>query len=271
MDTNIAENGAAFPMKTNCGLLLIGHGTHDFRGRDGFFTTVEQVADLLPDHPVDGCFLEAAAPDILTAMEAFADDELERVVAVPLLLFSAGHARHDIPAALQAAAKRTGLRVRQADVLGWHPEILQLSARRFQAAAGPDYDPDTTCWLFVGRGSKDVSATAAFHEFARRRREMTPVAQAENAFLALAEPRVEQVALQVSAGPYQRVIVQPHLLYPGSLLSRLREMVALQEAKGTRQQWVLADSLGCDRAVARAVVDRYRSALRDGSRRIGPG
>lgn len=251
-------------MQTNCGLLLIGHGTHDFRGREGFFTTLEQVALLVPDDPVDGCFLEAAAPDILTAMENLAEDGLERVVAVPLLLFAAGHARHDIPAALQAAASRTGLPVRQTDVLGWHPEILQLSARRFQAAAGPDYDPDSTCWLFVGRGSKDESATAAFHEFARRRRELTPVAQVETAFLAMAEPRLEEVAKRIAAGPYQRVIVQPHLLYPGSLLSRLREMVAVQELKGTRQQWILADCLGCDRGVARAVVDRYQSALSDG-------
>ena len=65
-------------MQHNCGLLLIGHGTHDFRGRDGFMTTLDQVADLLPDHPVDGCFLEAAAPDILTVLEAMAADGLER-------------------------------------------------------------------------------------------------------------------------------------------------------------------------------------------------
>jgi sirohydrochlorin ferrochelatase len=233
--------------------------------------TLDQVADLLPDHPVDGCFLEAAAPDILTVLEAMAADGLERVVAVPLLLFAAGHARHDIPQALEHAAARTGLQVRQADVLGWHPEVLQLSARRFGGAAGQDYDPDSTCWLFVGRGSNDDHATAAFHEFTRRRRELTPVAHLETAFLALAQPRVEEVAKRIASSSCERVVVQPHLLYPGSLLSRLRQIVAEQELSGSRQQWILADCLGCDRAIARAVVDRYQAALRDGGRRIGPG
>jgi sirohydrochlorin cobaltochelatase len=220
---------------------------------------------------VDGCFLEAAAPDILTVLEAMAADGLERVVAVPLILFAAGHARRDIPQALELAANRTGLRVRQADVLGWHPEVLQLSARRFQAAAGPDYDPDSTCWLFVGRGSNDDQATAAFHEFARRRSELTPLAHRETAFLALAQPLVEEVAKRMASSSYERVVLQPHLLYPGSLLSRLRQLVAVQELNRPRQQWILADCLGCDRAIARAVVDRFQAALRDGGRRIGQG
>ena len=241
---------------------MVGHGTHDERGQRDFWITVRQVAEELPDCVVEGCFLEAAAPDIPTALAGMAQRGLQDVVVVPLLLFSAGHARRDIPAAVARVAARTGIRVRQSDVLGCHPQVLQLSAERFLAAAGSDYAPETVLLLFVAHGSRDPAATAQSQRFVAQRVARTPVGQVVVAFLAMAEPRVEEVLAEITATEFGRVVVQPHLLYPGSLLSRLRRIVEMQDPGRLRpgrqrQQWILADCLGCDRAIARAVAGRF--------------
>jgi sirohydrochlorin cobaltochelatase len=242
-------------------LLVVGHGTHDDQGQQDFWITVRQVADELPQVVVEGCFLEAAAPDIGTALEGMAQRGLHDVVLAPLLLFSAGHAQRDIPAATARAVARTGIRVRQADVLGCHPLVLQLSAERFLAAAGADYASETVLLLFVARGSRDVTAAAEVQRLADQRVARTPVGRVVVAFLAMAEPRVEEVVAEIAATEFRQVIVQPHLLYPGALLSRLRRLVEMQDSGPTRQQWRLADCLGCDRAIARAVAGRFRETV----------
>ena len=90
------------------GLLVVGHGTPHDQGQQEFWTTVRQVAEELPETVVEGCFLEAAAPDIPTALQVLARQGLSEVVLVPLLLFSAGHAERDIPAVVLRAAADTG-------------------------------------------------------------------------------------------------------------------------------------------------------------------
>ncbi|MHB8973244.1 MAG: sirohydrochlorin chelatase [Pirellulaceae bacterium] len=267
-------------MRHSSGLLVVGHGTQDERGRRDFWITVRQVAEELPDCAVEGCFLEVAAPDmpdlpdIPTALDRLAQRGLRDIVIVPLLLFSAGHARRDIPAAVARAAARTGMRVRQSDVLGCHPQVLQLSAERFLAAVGADYAPESVLLLFVARGSRDPAATDQLQHFVTQRVARTPVGRVVVAFLAMAEPRVEDVLAEITATECARVVVQPHLLYPGSLLSRLRRIVAghapgrLPPAPGRpRQHWIWTDCLGCDRAIARAVAGRFRETA---SRPSGP-
>ncbi|MHB8866396.1 MAG: sirohydrochlorin chelatase [Pirellulaceae bacterium] len=254
-------------LRASSGLLVVGHGTHDDQGQRDFWVTLRQIAEELPDSVVEGCFLEGAAPDIATGLEEMARQGVRDVVVVPLLLFSAGHALHDIPALVASAATRTGIRVRQAEVLGCHPLILRLSAERFWAAVGSDYWPQSVLLLFVGRGSRDLAATAEVQRFVAQRVALTPVGRIVVAFLAMAEPRVEEVVAEITASEFERVVVQPHLLYPGALLSRLRSLVEMQERapdrQPGRQQWILADCLGCDRAVARAVVDRFLQSARE--------
>ncbi len=241
------------------GLLVIGHGTRSDQGRQYFWSTVNHVTEELPGTVVVGGFLEHHTPDIPMALQALARQGLSEVVLAPLLLCSAGHAERDIPAAARRGAAAVQLPVRQLDVLGCHPRILALSATRFRTALGPHDDPDNVLWLCVARGSSHASATAEMHRFVALRRTLTPVGTAALAFLNKAEPRVETVVSEIAASHYTTVIVQPHLLYPGRLLSRLHQLVTRQDRVHRRQRWILTDCLGCDRAIAQVVAERFRA------------
>lgn len=242
-------------------LLVVGHGTGDAQGQAEYQALMRRVVRLLPDVIVEGCFLELVEPSLPAALHDLERRGARQVIAVPLLLFEAGHAKRDIPFQAQQAVERGRLRVHVTPALKSHPRLLELSARRWYETVGTlGSSPDEHIWLFVGRGNRDAEATAGFHEFLARRRELTPVGEARGAFLAMAPPRVEAVMDELRNHPRKWVIVQPHLLFAGALLNRLADLVRARDRPGQRQRWLLTRHLGSDEYLAEAVADRFREA-----------
>ena len=102
------------------GVVVVGHGTADPVGAAETRKVVAQVDAILPNIPVELGFLEVIEPTIEMALGRLAAQGCKRVVALPILLFSAGHAKQDVPQSLREAATRYGLSVTQADPLGLH-------------------------------------------------------------------------------------------------------------------------------------------------------
>jgi sirohydrochlorin cobaltochelatase len=250
-------------------LLLIGHGTRNAAGTGQFLALAAYVAAQLAPVRVEPAFLELAEPTIEQAIERLAVAGVRQVVVVPLLLFAAGHAKRDIPAAIAAAAARRGMTTIQTEPLACEAQILKLSHLRYEEAITEKAAvlPEETCLLLVGRGSKDDSATAAMHEFARLRQEREGTA-VEVAFLAMAEPPLADQLSRLAASGYRRIVVQPHLLFQGELASSLAEQVAVVAARNSLQGWLLApllaDLAGAKGAgtglLGNVISERYRSA-----------
>lgn len=252
------------------GVLVVGHGTRSAAGIAEFHAVVEQLAARLQPTPVEPCFLELAEPTIAVGLERLHAREAEHIVVAPLLLFAAGHAKHDIPTAVAEAPTiaARGLRWTQSEPLGLHTRIVELSVRRFEealaapAAARGDAPPtdDETLLLLVGRGAGDCEAIAEFEKFAALRAAARPVGGLKIAYTALAEPLVEAALPQVAAGPFRRIVVQPHLLFTGELLHRLRRQVDAAAATTPAQQWFVTDHLGPHPWVVDALVERIAAA-----------
>lgn len=241
------------------GLLLIGHGTRDAEGTAAFLELARLVSAARPDIAVQPCFLELAQPDIPTGLADLVAQGVRPVTAVPLLLLAAGHAKRDIPQWLsQAAAAHRGLEWRLTGHLGCHPAVLDLSAQRFrEALAEAEPTPaDETLLLFVGRGSTDPEANAEMAQFCRLRWEQTPVGWYEICFTALAEPSLDRALEVVQRLPFRRVVVQPHLLFPGRLLDRVAAAVdQRRQIAGGGHQWLVTPPLGAASKLVEAVLD----------------
>jgi sirohydrochlorin ferrochelatase len=87
------------------GLLLVGHGTRNQRGLAEFRALVLLIAQSASDFEIESCFLELAQPDIPTAVGKLLAREIESIVVSPVLLFAAGHAKRDIPQAVEEALR----------------------------------------------------------------------------------------------------------------------------------------------------------------------
>ena len=244
----------------NSGLLLVGHGTRSSRGRDELLTTANAVGSRM-EIVVEPAFLELTEPTIDDAVTRLADRGVRRMTVMPLLLFAAGHAKRDIPRAAEMAAAKTGIAIdRVAPPLGCHQHIIELSARRFHDAVvdRAALTSADTCLVMVGRGSRDAEATSEMIRFTKLRTQRTPVARVETCFIAMAEPLFDDLlpALfdQFRAAP-RCIVVQPHLLFHGELLTRIAHDVERIAAKSAGVDWLVSAHLGADELLVRAVRD----------------
>lgn len=260
-----AERAYGSLPKRSRGVVVVGHGTADPVGAAETRDIAGLVARMLPDVAVELGFLEVIGPSIGDALERLATRGCTEVVAAPLLLFTAGHARRDVPEAVRDGAAKVGLTVRQSDALGCHPDILSLTrTRRLEALAMLDPVPDEDAVLLVvGRGSSDPTAHQQLHDFIMA----TGPTQSRVAFgfVAAARPTLAEAIADAAGGtgiggrPVRRVVVQPHLLFRG----HVEEQVTAAVDRGRREhpgiEWVQVQRLGADPLVAQAVVDRATS------------
>jgi len=241
-------------------LVIIGHGTRDPQGVAEFHQLVAQVAEAEPDWLVESCFLELAEPNVATGLDRAVERGARRVVALPLLLFAAGHAKRDIPELMAAAQRRhPGVTFHQAPHLGCHPQLVELSVERFRTV-GP-IDADSTLLLLIGRGSYEPTANAEMAQFARLRWEAAPVAWYEVGFTAMTEPKLERALAVAAMLPFSQVVVQPHLLFAGELVERIRAAVDATAAAYPAKAWSLADHLGPSPRLVPAVLERATAGL----------
>jgi sirohydrochlorin ferrochelatase len=207
-----------------------------------------------------GCFLELAEPCIETGVEQLAAGGCDRIVVLPLLLLAAGHAKQEIPAAIaNATREHPGIEFVLASHLGCDERMLRLSALRFKEAARDEepVDPQDTLWLMVGRGSRDAEQIAELERFVECRLRHTPVGQLRIAYLAMAEPRLDEALTEVAELRYHRVVVQPHLLFHGELLETVTAQVADMRLRWPQQQWLVAPHLGVADLLVQAMLERF--------------
>jgi sirohydrochlorin cobaltochelatase len=245
------------------GYLLVGHGTRNVAGQKQFQRVFSQFAERMAPELAELAFLELAEPDIPTAIGQLAARGATHLVTVPVLLFSAGHALQDIPHEVAAAAQEHGLDcIGQSAPLELSPSVLELSAFRFRQATCQTA-PTPSCFercegklcpqiglALIGRGSRSVDATEKMRQFARLRRQLTPVAELEVGFVFAQSLTVQECLQRMAASTCGTVVVQPHLLFEGELIEQLREQVADYAARYPSQRWVITGTLGTDFALA---------------------
>ncbi|MGW5612573.1 sirohydrochlorin chelatase [Streptomyces sp. NPDC003877] len=230
-------------------LLVIAHGSRDPRHAATVHALVRRVRALRPDVRVETGFLDFNVPSVQGVLESLAVQGVRDVVALPLLLTRAFHAKADIPAVLADAPSR--LRIRQAEVLGPSPLLLAALERRLYEAGLTPADKSSTGVVLASAGSTDPEAIAVIAEIAREWRH-TGWCAARPAFASASLPRTEDAVRELRALGCSRVAVAPYVLAPGFLPDRI--------ARGAAEADVLADVLGAAPEVARVVLERYEAA-----------
>ncbi|MCE2725759.1 MAG: hypothetical protein LW698_03145 [Planctomycetaceae bacterium] len=241
------------------GVIVIGHGTADATGAEETRRTAALVATLLPGAAVELGFLELVAPSIEDAVAALVGRGCRAVVAAPVLLFRAGHARRDVPEALAAAAARHGLAVRQAEPLGCHPAIVALARRRrAEALAGrAAVAAAETRLVVLGRGASDPRAVCQLCRLTLATTAAWPAPPLHLGFAAAARPTLDEALAEAGAAAgVRRIVVQPHLLFSGHVEGQVDAALARVRARRPDIEWLRAARLGADPAVAAALVAR---------------
>jgi sirohydrochlorin cobaltochelatase len=281
-----------------CAVLVVGHGTRKPAGADQLRTLVAHMQAIEPQWHIYPSFLELAEPTIEQAMKSIASDGLKQVLLVPILLFSAAHAKSDIPDAAQASADSLNIEILgQTPSLGTAASILELSNQRFvemieqatrvgcvpghcgTGVQPTNYHPNTTCepcpligvrperiaLAMVGRGTSDPTALEHMLELTRLVSLQRSVHWVNTGFFAGGHTTVDDLLESAASATAQdqdcdTILVQPHLLFEGELMDQLRRKVRSMRTKYPEKNWILARTLGADRKLAEVFLQFVRDS-----------
>ncbi|GAA1123079.1 sirohydrochlorin chelatase [Streptomyces javensis] len=235
-------------------LLIIAHGSRDPRHAATVDALRARVRSLRPGLRVEAAFLEFNAPRVPQVLARLAAEDATEVIALPLLLTRAFHAKTDIPAVLrEATARHPRLSVRQAEVLGPSPLLVDALERRLHEAGLRPADRSSTGVVLASAGSTDPEAIAVIAEIAREWRH-TGWCAVRPAFASASLPRTEDAVRALRAEGVARVAVAPYVIAPGRLPDRIASGA---EAAGAD---LLAPVLGPAPELARLLLARYDEA-----------
>ncbi len=252
-------------------VLLMGHGSRDADGAREFLALVGAVRAAAPDVPVDAGFLEFAGPvlgSIQDAVDRCAARGDTPVLAVPVLLFFAGHGKADMPAQVQEArARHPQLDLRSKPILGTDTALLEIAEQRIaEAQAGlPPIDPEQVAVLLVGRGTTDAEANAEMFKIGRLLWERNPFGWVECGFVSLAWPDVPAGIDRCVRLGAKRVVVLPYFINTGVLVKRIADLTRLAQVRyGDTAEVRMAAHFGVHSKLVQLILDRAAEAGRDG-------
>lgn len=249
-------------------LLAVAHGSRDPRSPETMARLTTQVETVLAARARPGApapetalaFLELNEPSVSAAIDRLVAAGHREVVAVPLLLGAAYHARIDLPGLLAATrARHPGLRIGQAGVLGTGPELSGLLTDRLAETGLDPHDPELGV-LLTAVGSSHADAERATAAMARRWHAGSGRAGIA-VVTATGDPgQVAAAHARLRAAGARKIALVPWFLAPGLLLDRVVGRVAALDP-----QVRIAEPIGADPVLAALVADRYAAAITAGA------
>ena len=252
-------------MNEKLGVMVCGHGSRNEDAVREFATVAEGLRGRLPEYPVDYGYLEFATPIIRTGLDNLRDQGVDRVLAVPGMLFAAGHAKNDIPSVLNAyAARQDGLTVEYGRELGVDLKMTRAAGDRIREvldAAGGDVPLHETLLMVVGRGASDPDANSNVAKVMRMLWEGMGFGWGETCYSGVTFPLVEPGLEHAARLGYRRIVVFPYFLFTGVLVNRIYDYTDAVAARHPDIEFIKAPYLNNHPLVIDTFVDRVREIL----------
>ena len=255
------------------GVLICGHGSRNRQAVGEFAQLAEGLRAKLPGVPVEYGYLEFARPILRDGLESLQAQGVKRVLAVPGMLFAAGHAKNDIPSVLNTFSAESGLRIDYGRELGVDLSMIQAAGARIRealdasdaAVAGRGEAPvplSDTLLVVVGRGSSDPDANSNVSKVARMLVEGFGFGWGETVYSGVTFPLVEPGLRHAVKLGFRRIVVFPYFLFSGVLVSRIRQHTQLVAADHPELEFLEASYLGDHPLVINTFLERVQEVVR---------
>ncbi|WP_293720029.1 sirohydrochlorin chelatase [Stappia sp.] len=205
--------------------MICGHGSRNRGAVREFAQLAERLRDRFPDWPVEYGYLEFANPVIKDGLDRLREQGCTRILAVPGMLFAAGHAKNDIPSVLNTyQAQNPGVTITYGRELAVDTRMIRAAGERIREAleaAGDDVPMHETLLVVVGRGASDPDANSNVAKITRMLWEGFGFGWAETAYSGVTFPLVAPGLEHAAKLGYKRIVVFPYFLFSGVLVSRI--------------------------------------------------
>ena len=246
------------------GVLICGHGSRNRQAVEEFASLAAGLRPRMGGLPVEHGYLEFAKPILRDSLDRLRAQGVKRVLAVPAMLFAAGHAKNDIPSVLNTYSAETGLTIDYGRELGVDRLMIAAAGARIEEALAQspsDVPLEETLLVVVGRGSSDPDANSNVTKITRMLVEGLGFGWGESVYSGVTFPLVEPGLRHVVRLGFKRIVVFPYFLFSGVLVSRIRQHTALVAADHPEVDFVSAGYLGDHSLVLDTFVERVQEVL----------
>ncbi|NKC15108.1 MAG: sirohydrochlorin chelatase [Gammaproteobacteria bacterium] len=207
--------------------MVCGHGSRDDNAVREFAAVADGIRSRLPQYPVASGFLEFATPVIRDGLDQLRTGGTKLCIAVPGMLFAAGHAKNDIPSVLNTyQAQYPGMQIRYGRELGIDTRMMQAAGARIRTALQASDSPvpvSETLLVVVGRGASDPDANSNVAKVMRMLWEGLGFGWGETCYSGVTFPLVKPGLRHAAKLGFKRILVFPYFLFTGVLVRRIYE------------------------------------------------
>lgn len=249
------------------GVMICGHGSRNQNAVGEFAKLAERMRERFPNVPVDYGYLEFANPVIHQGIDALKAQGVNHVLAVPGMLFAAGHAKNDIPSVLNTyQAQNRDITVDYGRELGIDLRMIRAAGARIKETleANGWKEGDSlhdTMLVVVGRGASDPDANSNVSKVMRMLWEGLGFGWGETAYSGVTFPLVEPALEHVSKLGYKRIVVFPYFLFTGVLVKRIYSHTDEVAARHPDITFLKAGYLNDHDLVIDTMVERVREII----------
>jgi sirohydrochlorin cobaltochelatase len=247
------------------GVMLCGHGSRDLGAVQEFAVVAGQLRAKLPYDAVEYGYLEFAKPIIREGLDKLRAKGVTKVLAIPGMLFAAGHAKNDIPSVLNTyQAQNEGMTIHYGRELGIDVKMLRAAGDRVAealAAAKTEVPRHETLLVVVGRGASDPDANSNVAKVTRMLWEGMGFGWAETAYSGVTFPLVAPALEHAAKLGYRRIVVFPYFLFTGILVQRIYDYTDEVAAKFPDIEFIKAGYLNDHPLVLQTFADRVTEIL----------
>ncbi|MFZ1813752.1 MAG: sirohydrochlorin chelatase [Rhizobiaceae bacterium] len=250
------------------GIMICGHGSRNQNAAQEFTQLAEGMKARFAGVPVEYGFLEFCNPVLHAGLDKLKAAGCKRILAVPGMLFAAGHAKNDIPSVLNSwAAMNPDVSVEYGRELGVDLKMIRAAGERISealAVAGGNIPAHETLLVVVGRGSSDPDANSNVSKVCRMLWEGMGFGWAETAYSGVTFPLVEPGLEHAARLGYKRIVVFPYFLFTGVLVKRIFSSTDEVAARHREIEFIKAGYLNDHPLVLQTMVERIGEIM-DGS------
>ena len=247
----------------NIGIVICGHGSRDPKAVIEFINVIKKIRSRIPNIPVAYGFLEFNRPIISDALDTLRNQGVERVIALPAMLFAAGHAKNDIPAVLNKYASENALQIQYGRELGLNSLMIGAAGARVREIieSNPKFPLSETLLVVAGRGSSDPDANSNVCKITRMLVEGFGFGWGETVFSGVTFPLVEPGLRNSLKLGFKRVILLPYFLFSGVLVNRVRDHSKIVSNQNPDIQFLNAGYLSDQDLVIDTFMERIHEVL----------
>ena len=207
------------------GIVICGHGSRDPQAVKEFTNVVKKIKCRIPNIPVAFGFLEFNRPIICEALDQLRNLGVERIIALPAMLFAAGHTKNDIPVVLNKYSAENGIPIQYGRELGLNSLMIGAAGARLKEIieSKPIFPISETLLVVAGRGSSDPDANSNVCKITRMLVEGFGFGWGETVFSGVTFPLVDPGLRHAIKLGFKKIILLPYFLFSGVLVSRVRD------------------------------------------------